>query len=41
MAWLLFDEPFTFMMAAGLLLTMTGVVLVNRGQTSTIATIAE
>ncbi|MBU3559136.1 MULTISPECIES: DMT family transporter [unclassified Polynucleobacter] len=41
MAWFLFDEPFTFMMAGGLLLTMTGVVLVNRGQTSTVATIAE
>jgi drug/metabolite transporter (DMT)-like permease len=41
MAWFLFGEPFTFMMAGGLLLTMTGVVLVNRGQTSTIATIAE
>jgi drug/metabolite transporter (DMT)-like permease len=41
MAWLLFDEPFTLMMAAGLLLTMTGVVLVNRGQKSTVATIAE
>jgi len=41
MAWFLFDEPFTFMMAGGLLLTMTGVVLVNRGQTSTVVTIAE
>lgn len=41
MAWFLFGEPFTFMMAGGLLLTMTGVVLVNRGQTGTVATIAE
>jgi drug/metabolite transporter (DMT)-like permease len=41
LAWLFFDEPFTLMMAAGLLLTMTGVVLVNRGQKSTVATIAE
>ncbi|CAM3717600.1 DMT family transporter [Polynucleobacter arcticus] len=40
-AWLWFDEPFTAMMALGLLLTMTGVVLVNRGKTSPIATIAE
>lgn len=41
MAWLLFDEPFTLMMAAGLCLTMTGVVLVNARQTNTVATIAE
>lgn len=40
-AWLWFDEPFTAMMALGLLLTMTGVVLVNRGKASPIATIAE
>jgi drug/metabolite transporter (DMT)-like permease len=41
MAWLLFDEPFTVLMAAGLGLTMTGVVLVNARQTNTVATIAE
>jgi drug/metabolite transporter (DMT)-like permease len=41
MAWFLFDEPFTIMMAGGLLLTMTGVVLVNRAQTNTAATIAK
>jgi hypothetical protein len=29
------------MMAGGLMLTMTGIVLVNRGQTSAVATIAE
>ena len=41
MAWLLFDEPFTLMMALGLCLTMTGVVLVNARQVNTVATIAE
>jgi multidrug transporter EmrE-like cation transporter len=41
MAWLLFDEPFTLMMAVGLLLTMTGVMLVNRGSAKAVATIAE
>ena len=41
MAWLLFDEPFNLMMAAGLALTMTGVVLVNARQSNTVATIAE
>jgi drug/metabolite transporter (DMT)-like permease len=41
MAWILFGEPFTVLMAAGLGLTMTGVVLVNTGQTNTVATIAE
>lgn len=41
MAWFLFDEPFTAFMAAGLCLTMTGVVLVNARQTNTVATIAE
>jgi drug/metabolite transporter (DMT)-like permease len=41
MAWFLFNEPFTLMMAGGLLLTMTGVILVNRGQTRIVATIAE
>ncbi len=41
MAWLLFDEPFTLLMAVGLCLTMTGVVLVNARQTNTVATIAE
>jgi drug/metabolite transporter (DMT)-like permease len=40
-AWLLFDEPFTLLMAVGLCLTMTGVVLVNARQTNTVATIAE
>jgi drug/metabolite transporter (DMT)-like permease len=41
MAWLLFGEPFTLLMAVGLCLTMTGVVLVNARQTNTVATIAE
>ena len=41
MAWLLFDEPFTLLMAVGLCLTMTGVVLVNARQNNTVATIAE
>ena len=41
MAWLLFDEPFNLMMATGLALTMTGVVLVNARQSNTVATIAE
>jgi drug/metabolite transporter (DMT)-like permease len=41
MAWLLFNEPFTLLMGAGLLLTMMGVVLVNRGNTNSVATIAE
>ena len=41
MAWFLFGEPFTVLMAAGLGLTMTGVVLVNTGQTNNVATIAE
>jgi drug/metabolite transporter (DMT)-like permease len=41
MAWFLFGEPFTAMMALGLGLTMTGVVLVNALQTNTVATIAE
>ena len=41
MAWLLFDEPFTLLMAVGLCLTMTGVVLVNARQTNIVATIAE
>ena len=41
MAWLLFDEPFNVMMAAGLALTMTGVVLVNARQANSVATIAE
>ena len=41
MAWFLFDEPFTLMMALGLALTMTGVVLVNARRTNAVATIAE
>jgi drug/metabolite transporter (DMT)-like permease len=41
MAWFLFDEPFTLMMAMGLCLTMAGVVLVNARQNHTIATAAE
>ena len=41
MAWLLFREPFTALMAVGLCLTMTGVVLVNARQPNTVATIAE
>jgi drug/metabolite transporter (DMT)-like permease len=30
MAWFLFDEPLTWMMAAGIVLTMGAVVLVNQ-----------
>jgi drug/metabolite transporter (DMT)-like permease len=30
MAWLLFDEPLTWMMVAGIVLTMGAVVLVNQ-----------
>ena len=41
MAWLLFDEPFTALMAIGLCLTMTGVVLVNARHPNTVATMAE
>jgi drug/metabolite transporter (DMT)-like permease len=41
MAWLLFNEPFTAMMAVGLALTMTGVVLVNARKSNSVATIAE
>jgi len=41
MAWMLFDEPFTMMMALGLCLTMTGVMLVNARQNNTAVTIAE
>ncbi len=41
MAWFLFDEPFTTLMAVGLGLTMTGVVLVNARHSNTVATIAE
>jgi drug/metabolite transporter (DMT)-like permease len=41
MAWFLFGEPFTLIMALGLGLTMTGVVLVNTRQANTVATIAE
>ena len=41
MAWFLFDEPFTLLMALGLCLTMTGVVIVNRRQNNVVATIAE
>jgi drug/metabolite transporter (DMT)-like permease len=41
MAWLLFGEPFTLYMAAGLGLTMTGVVLVNSKQSNSVATMAE
>jgi drug/metabolite transporter (DMT)-like permease len=41
MAWFLFGEPFTLMMALGLGLTMTGVVLVNTRQANRIANIAE
>ena len=41
MAWLMFSEPFNLMMAAGLGLTMTGVVLVNARQSNTVPTIAE
>ena len=41
MAWLLFDEPFTTFMTLGLIMTMTGVILVNKRQTKILATIAE
>ncbi len=41
MAYFLFGEPFTILMAIGLCLTMTGVVMVNARQTNTVATIAE
>ena len=41
MAYFLFGEPFTLLMAVGLCLTMTGVVMVNARQTNTVATIAE
>jgi drug/metabolite transporter (DMT)-like permease len=41
MAWFLFGEPFTLLMALGLGLTMTGVIMVNARQTNTVATIAE
>ena len=41
MAWLIFDEPFTMMMAGGLALTMGGVILVNARQSNNVATIAE
>ncbi|CAM3651737.1 DMT family transporter [Polynucleobacter antarcticus] len=41
LAWFFFDEPFTILMAAGLALTMTGVVLVNMRKSNTVATIAE
>ncbi len=41
MAWILFGEPFTLLMALGLGLTMTGVVLVNARQPNSVATIAE
>ena len=41
MAWMLFDEPFTLLMAVGLCLTMTGVVLVNARKSNTLITIAE
>jgi len=34
MAWLLFDEPLSLMMLAGLGLTMTAVILVNYQQNS-------
>jgi drug/metabolite transporter (DMT)-like permease len=30
MAWVLFDEPLTWMMAVGIVLTMGAVVLVNQ-----------
>jgi drug/metabolite transporter (DMT)-like permease len=41
MAWFLFNEPFTLLMAGGLALTMTGVILVNSKQKNSIASIAE
>lgn len=41
LAWLIFDEPFTALMAAGLALTMTGVVLVNTRQSSSLTTITK
>ncbi len=41
LAWLMFDEPFTLLMAGGLALTMTGVVLVNARQTRSAARISD
>lgn len=41
MAWLIFNEPFTLLMAGGLALIMTGVVLVNSKQNNSVASIAE
>jgi drug/metabolite transporter (DMT)-like permease len=40
-AWILFDEPFNLMMATGLALTMTGVVMVNTQRTDTEVTLAK
>ena len=40
-AWILFDEPFNLMMATGLALTMTGVVMVNAQRTDTEVTLAK
>jgi drug/metabolite transporter (DMT)-like permease len=34
MAWFLFDEPFTLLIAFGIVLTMLAVLLVNRAQKS-------
>jgi len=40
-AWLMFDEPFNLLMVLGLAITMTGVVLVNRGKANTVPSVAE
>ena len=41
LAWLLFDEPFNLMMALGIILSMIGVILVNRQSINQVATIPE
>jgi drug/metabolite transporter (DMT)-like permease len=40
-AWLMFDEPFNLLMALGLVITMTGVVMVNSGKANTVPSVAE
>ena len=41
LAWLLFDEPFNLLMALGIILSMIGVILVNRQSVNQVATYAE
>ena len=41
LAWLLFDEPFNLLMALGIILSMIGVILVNRQSVNQVATIPE